>query len=377
MLGGATVVRRLTVLGSVVGFLWLLLVGLPGTASTDELRTLFRGVRPAGMANAFLTLSDDDNALFYNPAGLNDIKSGYITILNPLGELSAGTIDLYNDLRGVDPNNPNRFAETLKVVQILNRNIGEHRHGRAALFPNYVRHNLGFGILAQGTVDAEARRAGQQSGLGQLDVDSRVDLGAVIGGAFGFKERRIQIGATGKFFQRQALNPNPRTFTITDLTNKSFDPFKDLTTKTAFAIDLGTKVNVPVRLSPTVALVGQNLADLDFQEIGKIPSTINAAVAINPDLWILGTTFALEWDDVGNRLGNDTDQAKRLHAGAELRLPKILSLRGGINQGYLTAGVTLNLWLLQLAYATYAEEVGAYAGQRGDRRHLAQLTFGF
>ena len=108
-----------------------------------------------------------------------------------------------------------------------------------------------------------------------------------------------------------------------------------------------------------------------------IPSTINVAVAINPNFWILGTTFALEWDDMGNRLGTDSDRGKRLHAGAELRFPKILSLRGGINQGYLAAGLSLNLWLINFVYATYAEEIGAGTGQRGDRRHLAQLIFGF
>lgn len=355
--------RRVAAIGLAVGFL----LASQATVFADELQTLFRGVRPAGMGNAFLTLSDDDNALFYNPAGLNDVKSGHISILNPLGELDMGVMDFYKDLSGVDKN------DTAKVTDLLNKNIGEHRHGRAALYPNYIRHNFGAGILAQATVDAEVRNPV----LPQVDVDSRVDLGAVVGGAFGFKERLVQIGATGKFFQRQALNPNPRTFTVTDLANKAFDPLKDLTTKADFAIDLGTKVNIPVRLSPTVALVAQNLSDLDFKEVGMIPSTINAAVAINPEFWILGTTWALEYDDIGNRLGTDSDRSKRLHLGAELRFPKILSLRGGINQGYLAAGFSVNFWLINLAYATYAEEVGAHAGQRGDRRHLAQLTFGF
>lgn len=359
--------RRLTVLGLAAGLVGGLLVGMPGGASADELQTIFRGVRPAGMGGAFITLSDDDNALFYNPAGLNDVKDGYIAILNPFGEMSAGTMDFYSDLTGVDKNN------TAKVVELLNKNLGEHRHGRAGLYPNYVRHNFGLGILAQATVDAEVRNPV----LPQVDVDSRLDLGGAVGGAFGFKERLIQVGATGKFFQRQGLNPNPRTFTITELANKAFDPLKDLTTKADFAIDLGAKVNVPVRLNPTVALVAQNLTDLDFKEIGMIPSTINTAVAINPDFWILGTTFAIELDDIGNRLGTDSDRGKRLHAGAELRFPKILSLRGGISQGYMTAGFSISLWLIKLAYATYAEEVGAHAGQRGDRRHLAQLTLGF
>jgi hypothetical protein len=76
-------------------------------------------------------------------------------------------------------------------------------------------------------------------------------------------------------------------------------------------------------------------------------------------------------------LGADSDTAKRLHTGAELKFPAVFSLRAGLNQGYVTAGATIDLRILKLAYAYSIEEVGAFAGQTPDRRHVAQLSLGF
>ncbi len=55
----------------------------------------------------------------------------------------------------------------------------------------------------------------------------------------------------------------------------------------------------------------------------------------------------------------------------------ILALRAGVNGGYLTGGIGLNLWIVSVNYATYAEELGAFSGQRADRRHILQASLGF
>ena len=68
---------------------------------------------------------------------------------------------------------------------------------------------------------------------------------------------------------------------------------------------------------------------------------------------------------------------KTLHVGTELMLGKPLSLQFGINQGWLTGGITLRLWAFQLQLATYAQELGTTAGSNGDRRYVAKLAFEF
>ena len=333
----------------------------------EELPTLHRGIRPLGMGGAFITLSDDENAMFYNPAGLNDIEGfGGVEILNPLVEVSKSSLDLYKDLADIDQDN------TSEVTDLLNRFIGEHQHARGSIFPNVVFHNFGIGVLGQATFDAEIRNRANPV----VTVDAKVDLGLLASAAYAFYDKTFQIGVTGKYIQRRGVVD---TFTVVDIASDNFDPLEDVDeSKNDFAFDLGAKVNIdmPV-INPTLAIVLQNITDLDFDQLGELPQQLNVGVAINPDLWILHTTFALEVDDITKEVGTDDDMYKRVHLGAELRFPAILAVRAGFNQGYWTAGATVDFWILKIAYASYAEEVGAVAGQREDRRHVAQVVLGF
>ncbi|MEK6577045.1 MAG: hypothetical protein AABZ05_05550, partial [Nitrospirota bacterium] len=105
----------------------LSLISVSGLLYAAELPTLYRGIRPLGMGGAFITLSNDENAMFYNPAGLNDIEGfGGVEIINPLVEISKDSIDLYKDLQDIDSNN------TTQVTDLLNRFIGEHQHLRTS-----------------------------------------------------------------------------------------------------------------------------------------------------------------------------------------------------------------------------------------------------
>ena len=62
-----------------------------------------------------------------------------------------------------------------------------------------------------------------------------------------------------------------------------------------------------------------------------------------------------------------------LGLGLELGLP-LLNLRGGMSQGYYTAGAGIDLGMIQADVATWGVELGAYPGQSVDRRYMAQLT---
>ena len=354
--------------GIVVGVLVGGLLGM-GVAAAEELPSLYRGIRPLGMGGAFITLSDDENAMFFNPAGLNDVSGfGGVGLINPLVEVSKNTMGFYQDLSDLDTKNQQ------KVIDFLNERVGERQHVRAALLPNFYMHNFAIAGLGQATVDMEIRDRGANP---TMPTHVRLDTGVMASGAFGFFDQMFQIGVTGKFVQRQGVN---KTYSAVDIVNDTFDPIDDADKagkKSDFALDIGTKVNFKSFLKPSVALVVQNITDLDFEELGEIPQQVNIGASINPDFWILKTTFAVEIDDLTKNVEVDDDLYKRLHLGAEFRFPMILAVRAGVNGGYLTAGLGIDFWILSLSYATYAEEIGAFSGQRSDRRHVAQLSLGF
>ena len=53
-----------------------------------------------------------------------------------------------------------------------------------------------------------------------------------------------------------------------------------------------------------------------------------------------------------------------IHVGADARILKFLVARVGINAGYLSAGLGLDLVLLKLDAAVFTEELGIRAGDR-------------
>ena len=325
---------------------------------------LLQGVRPAGMGGAFITLSNDENALFYNPAGLNDVNGfGGVEIINPLVDINENGQHLLSDVRNLNGN-------PAEVAGYLDQHIGQYEHIQAALFPNLVVHNFAAGFLVNGLVDLDVRNRVTST----VNANIHLDTGLLVGAATDFFNKGLQIGVTGKAIRRDGID---REYTLTDIESGQFDPYHQRTHHNSLAFDLGAKVNLPILLHPTFAVVGQNLGNLNFQEAGYIGQQVNVGAAINPVFWILKTTLAAEVDDVARQQPNQTDFYTRLHIGAEVRFPKILSVRAGLNQGYPAAGATLDFRYFKVLYAAYAEELGAYAGQRKDRRQEVQVSLGF
>ena len=53
-----------------------------------------------------------------------------------------------------------------------------------------------------------------------------------------------------------------------------------------------------------------------------------------------------------------------------------VSVRAGLNQGYLSAGLGFNLYALKLEFATYGEDTGD-ASRQQSRRYTATLALGW
>ena len=60
-----------------------------------------KGIRPMGMGGAFTAVADDENAFFYNPAGIAQRTGFLLQIFNFNAAINSNTIDAGNDLSGV------------------------------------------------------------------------------------------------------------------------------------------------------------------------------------------------------------------------------------------------------------------------------------
>ena len=339
-------------------------------ARSEETPVFYKGLRPLGMGGAFTAVADDENAIFYNPAGLNKIEGfGGLDLVNPYVELSKYTAEFLIDLRDVEDAETDSEQAAL-VSDLMERWMGRHFHLRTGAFPNLTVHNFGIGVLGQGYFDGEVHNF---LGSDAVSIRAGYDIAGVMSLAYGLFDQTIQIGVTGKAIRRKIID---RDYTGADLVNMDGISIEDARAGTGIGADAGVIINLPLPLKPSIGATIQNIGDIDLKEAGMIERQVNVGVALQPDLGIGTLTLAVDMMDAGKNLGSDKDTAKRLHAGAELKL-RILSVRAGISQGYPTAGLTLDLWIVKFGYAYYVEEIGAYAGQRPDYRHLAQLSIGF
>ncbi len=346
-------------------------------AGAVEMDTLYTGVRPLGMGNAFAAIADDENAAFYNPAGLSFVEEGRVEILNPKIDVSTNTLDFQRDASNL------KSGDTVAAVDLMRKYIGKHQHLAVDVFPNYTRHNFEIGGLARVKLSAEVNSPSYPV----LQADLKTDMGVVLAVAHGFMDDHLRAGVTLKYLQHKRFF---KEFTAVDIAsqNTSYNFNDNVKTSSKFGADLGlTYAFENEAWKPRVALVVQNLGDMnfgDYQATSTSPvvantykQQVNLGAAVTRDFWITKALLAVDYNDISGNVGTDKDKGKRLHMGVELKFPKILALRAGLKQGYMTFGAGLNFWLLKLDYAYYKEEVGAYAGQREDARHVIELSMGW
>jgi hypothetical protein len=125
------------------------------------------------------------------------------------------------------------------------------------------------------------------------------------------------------------------------------------------------------------------MAGLAYTEIGGMafkgggdPQSENLAVGVGSKFSVgrgLGLTVGYDI----KHLTQDVQFAKRNHLGADFSIAN-LDFYGGLNEGrYLSAGMAMDFWLIKVSALTYAEEIGEYSGQMGERRYMIRITLKF
>jgi len=351
--------------------LMFLLVSVPGLLA-KEYPTLHRGVRPLGMGGAFTAVADDENALFYNPAGLSDISTLQVGILNPLVEVSKGTIDMINDAQDAD------FDDTSEATDFLRDYVGEHQHLRASLVPHVGFNLAGYGVMVAGLVQTTVDLNVRNPVWPEAHIDTVTDKGLLAGVGLNLPFAGFRAGAAIKLISRESLE---EIYTATDIASDDFqDEFDDdVKSGSGFGIDLGAIYKLPFLevIDLDVGLAIQNVPEMDMGDAKPLKTHANLGMSAKKAFAGFDLVAALDYMDLSNSHDEDEDMAKRIHMGAEIQLPIILSVRAGLNQGYYTAGATIDFKTVRFDVATYGEEVGAHAGQREDRRYIAQMTIGW
>jgi hypothetical protein len=370
--------------------------GTAAGASILEYPYIYKSTRAMGMGGAYTAIGGKVDTLFYNPAGLTNIpkdKGWEVNLLNLSAEAGEHAIGFFEDFQtALDTGDLNNDGSTdddqLRAVNdLLAANQGRNIHVRAADFTSFGRSYdslaVGFGAVGSARLDAVPHQGFGPDGL--LEINADATYGALGGVSFPLGSSFF-AGASVKTLHRESL---VHSFSARELVDNqdSLDSYitNELRTKgDAVGFDAGLlwKPSAESWLRPSLGLSVMNIGDLDFGDAGVIPMTVNAGVAVNPRIpFFRSLIVGADVVDVTKELDQDKDLAKRLRYGAELQLfdTKLLELavRAGMYEGYPTLGAEVRTLIFSLSYAMYSEELGAYAGQDRDKRHLLTLVLGW
>jgi len=103
-----------------------------------------------------------------------------------------------------------------------------------------------------------------------------------------------------------------------------------------------------------------------------IPMDVSFGVAFHPMFGkfnkILDPTIHVDLTDmigaIGGAVAGDSSIWKMVHIGAELQLLSMLTAWAGLNQGYLTFGAGLDLFVVEINLSVFTRELGHYLGDR-------------
>ncbi len=353
--------------------------------------TLYRSTRVMGMGGVSVAVGGTFESVFSNPAGIARMTEGNweVNIIRVNGELGEDVYDFANDM--IDAFDENPDDELDAVNGVLAKYKGKNMHLSLSNLTSVAKNSgkLAFGLGGLASIDSNSVAHEGIGADGLFEVHANVKYGGI--GGMSYKVRDdLYIGASLKFIHNEAID---HFFTASELIENEDDIgdyIQDDLKKdgNAVGVDLGVLYEVTQfeklsKYNPTVGLSLLNIGDLDFGDAGKIPMTVNIGASIRPEFekFKLPLVVGIDYVDLFSNFEEDSDIAKRIRLGAELGLvdKTIFSLlvRAGLYQGYPTLGADLRLFLVTLNYTTYAEEVGAYAGQDEDRRHMVTLSVGW
>ena len=219
--------------------------------AADEPPASWSSIRPLGMGGAFIAVADDQNALFYNPAGLA-ILGKWRLALPYLGfETNQSTVDLVKYF--ID--NQNKFKGELSswkqsdIDKISNAKIRLNSNVSAS----FVGKHFGIGLFTVG---------GARISIGGMFIPTlkyRIDLDTIL--PVGYAQEvsiselndffdanldgsRLYAGITAKIIRRQKIDDERLAFEFSDISVDQFNVLNE-TPMWGYGFDLGFLLKVP------------------------------------------------------------------------------------------------------------------------------------
>lgn len=364
----------------------LFVVVLQSAYAVEEFYPLSRSVKAMGMGGAHYALSEDESALFYNPASLGFYRGGGELMMGIGAQLSSGALGQVDTFTKATEGN-----SIASLVDQLSPLAGHPLSVGATIMPFYHRKGLAVGLLV---ADVKVNSAYLGKDVDSyFDLTAIVDSGLIVGKSFALG-KSLSLGINTKLLLRGG---GRQVFAPLDFVTSKNLKFSDGVIGAGFGGDF----DIGLTWEPEHAWLGSRSGfSVVISNLLATPYTWAIfAKSAPPALARMGSVgtysifkggkvidyvlFAIDFAEIG--LGGQTDRDlgaragsiwKHVNFGVEFALRQWFILRTGIHQGNITAGASLQSPVARLEFATYAEELGLNPGTLSSRRFIGQLVFG-
>jgi hypothetical protein len=301
------------------------------------------------------------DALFHNPAALYKVE-GYVF---DIGKVNAAAST--NSQRLLDQTSSSTSSLGAADLQAL---YGETFFSEVSAHSGMVIPRFGFAVFSQNYIS----EVFNNPVFPTFTTHFLSDYGYTIGASFPLGSNS-SFGVAGRHTQRWSGNEE---ILVTDLigTNDRELINSRFTNKgVGDGFDLALHHNIPSS-NLNFALVWKDVGTTVFKPTSGIgperqDDNLSFGISKSDSLGVFDTTYAFEY----KHIRQSGELVRKLHFGTEASLG-LLDLRFGINQGYLTYGVGVDLWLVSIDATAYSEEVTDNNGAAvKNDRYQATLTF--
>lgn len=342
-------------------------------ASAAKAQSIYRSAYFLGRGDTGIAVADNEEAIFYNPAGIAAGKGIYkrTVLVSPQVEVSEATKNIARELG----------AQNADAVDTVIKHIGSPNHVGVSNFTGIILRRAALGAVVSSNVDLLAYKSKEQGGLLVIDAAADQNAGATFTLAESFFNQKLLAGVTAKYLERGrgAFSVSAAEVTQAKESLKNTSDFIALGQGGGADVGLMYKGGgrMPVSLGLTMHDVGdtkitpQTETTLDL----NLKQTINVGIAVEPGTRSSKAKLLAEVHDVlGNVVKNPR---KRAHFGAEINVLDVVGVTGGIYQGFPTGGFYFDLYVLRLDFLTYTEAVNERVTGRSDTRYAFRLKAGF
>ena len=330
-----------------------------------------------GRGDTGIAVAEDEEAIFYNPAGVALGKGIFkrVVFAAPHIEVSKDTRDVVREI-SLQNNDP---TETLRAHE------GIPQHFGLANFTGIILRKAAIGFYGYSSTSVLLFKDPEASAFETIEAESRTDAGLTFTLGHRLGKSNFYLGTTMKYVQRAqaAFFANATdTDEVGNLTGNDRLAMNGTGTGADLGLMYQSKSRVKFAFGLTIMDVGDTVfvpdeaTELTEKErpLKNSKQTVNIGFGLVPGTRVSKIKLLLDFRDILDV--TEMSVTKKIHIGTEITVLNVIGMTAGLNQGYPTFGLYADTRVIRGDIGMYTEELGKRAGSRPDTRIFFKLSLG-